>query len=111
MTAGTISVTDSDFKAQVEDAKGLTVVDFWAEWCGPCKMLAPTLDKLAKEYTGKVKFTNVDTQNNMEVPSRFGIQQIPTLLMFKDGKMVDSQLGNLPYGKLKSWIDGHLSRG
>lgn len=110
MSAGTIAVTDSDFKQQVEDTKGLTVVDFWAEWCGPCKMLMPTLDKLAGEYKGKIKFTNVDTQNNMETPSRFGISNIPALLLFKDGKMVDSQIGNQPYGKLKAWLDGHLSR-
>ncbi|MGH7143787.1 MAG: thioredoxin [Planctomycetota bacterium] len=109
MSAGTISVTDSDFKQQVEDTKGLTVVDFWAEWCGPCKMLAPTLDKLAKAYVGKVKFTNLDTQNNMETSSRFGIQSIPTLLLFKDGKLIDSQIGNQGEGRLKSWLDGHLA--
>ena len=110
MSTGTIAITDSDFKAQVEEAKGLTIVDFWAEWCGPCKALAPTLDKLAGEYTGKIKFTNLDTQNNIETPARFGISSIPSLLLFKDGKMVDSQIGNLPYGKLKSWLEGHLKR-
>ncbi|AEA47035.1 thioredoxin [Archaeoglobus veneficus] len=84
------------------------VVDFWAEWCGPCRMLAPVIEELAKEYAGKVLFAKVNTDENEVLASRFGISAIPTLIYFKRGKPVDSIVGALPKSELKRWIERNL---
>jgi thioredoxin 1 len=107
--ANTIAVTDSDFEQQVEQANGVTVVDFWAEWCGPCRMIAPVLDQLAAEYTGKVKVTKLDVDANIKTATRFNVRSIPTLLFFKDGKLVDQVVGALPKAQLDAKFKQHAA--
>ena len=81
------------------------MVDFWAEWCGPCKMLSPIIDELADEFDGKIKFVKVDTEENFEIPSNYGILSLPTLLVFKRGERVDQILGARPKSDLKRFLD------
>jgi thioredoxin 1 len=107
--ANTIAVTDSDFEQQVEQANGVTVVDFWAEWCGPCRMIAPVLDQLAVEYQGKVKVTKLDVDANIKTATRFNVRSIPTLLFFKDGKLVDQVVGALPKAQLDAKFKQHAA--
>ena len=107
--ANTIAVTDGDFEQQVEKADGLTVVDFWAEWCGPCRMIAPVLDQLAAEYSGKVRVTKLDVDANIKTATRFNVRSIPTLLFFKDGKLVDQVVGALPKAQLDAKFKQHAA--
>jgi thioredoxin 1 len=105
-----VEATDTSFPAEVEQHKGLTVVDFWAEWCGPCKMIAPILDQLASEYGAKgLKVVKVDVDSNNATAMRFNVRSIPTLLFFKDGRPVDSVVGAQPKQKLAERIDRHLA--
>ena len=90
------SVTDTTFQSEVLQSGTPVIVDFWAAWCGPCKALTPKLEEMSSSYTGKVKFMKMDVDANHEVPSQFGIRGIPTLIVFKDGKMVDQLVGNQP---------------
>ena len=103
-----IEFTDGTFEEQVLKASGLVVVDFWATWCGPCKMIAPVLEELSKEYDGKVTFGKVNVDDEAEVTSQFGIMNIPTILFFKNGELVDRTVGALPKDLLKEKIDAHL---
>jgi thioredoxin 1 len=96
--------TDSDFKKDVLDSKVPVLVDFWAEWCGPCKMIGPVLDELAKEYDGKVKIAKLNVDENQQVSSEFHIRSIPTLLFFKNGQLVKQLIGAHPKSKLVSEI-------
>lgn len=91
--ANATPVTDSDFETQVEKADGLTVVDFWATWCAPCRMIAPVLDQLASQYAGKARVMKLDVDSNVRTASRFNVRSIPTMLFFKDGKLVDQVVG------------------
>jgi thioredoxin 1 len=109
MGQNTIDVTESSFAADVEQQKGLVLVDFWATWCGPCLIIAPVLDQLAKEYAGKVRVTKLDVDANQRVAARFNIRSIPTLLFFKDGKHVDTVIGALPKPAIESKIQHHLA--
>ncbi len=102
-------VTDSDFEQEVLKADFPVVVDFWAEWCGPCKIISPILERLAEEYDGKIKFVKVDTEENFETPSNYGILSLPTLLVFKGGERVDQNLGARPKGDLKRSLDKVLA--
>lgn len=102
-----IVVTDGDFAAQVEQAPGLTVVDFWADWCGPCRMIAPILDQLSVEYAGKVKVTKLDVDNNQATSTKFNVRSIPTLLFFKDGQLVDQVVGAVPKAALAAKFAQH----
>lgn len=96
-----IHVTDAEFEAKVLKADLPVIVDFWAPWCGPCKMVAPVLDKLAKEYAGKLVVSKVNTDENPEWATRYGVQGIPTMLFIADGKIVHRQVGALPEGMLR----------
>jgi thioredoxin 1 len=101
--------SDSDFKKDVLDSKIPVLVDFWAEWCGPCKMVAPVLDELAKEYEGKIKIAKVDVDQNQQVAGNFNIRSIPTLLFFKDGQVVKQLIGAHPKTKLVTEIQEVLA--
>ena len=96
MTNEPIHVTDDAFETTVLQSELPTIVDFWAPWCGPCRMVAPTLDKLAKEYSGKLQVAKVNTDENPEWATKFGVQGIPTMLFVSSGKIVHRQVGALP---------------
>jgi len=104
----TIIISDQSFQSEVVQSGQLTVVDFWAEWCGPCKMLAPTLDTIADEFAGKVKVTKMNVDENQDTPSQFRVRGIPTLLFFKNGSMVDQLVGNQPKDAITAVIQRHL---
>ena len=100
-----VVLTDGNFKAEVLDSKIPVLVDFWAEWCGPCRMVSPIVEKLAKDYSGKLKVGKLNVDDNSETPSQYGIQGIPTLLFFKNGQLANQIVGFQPEHKLKGVID------
>jgi thioredoxin 1 len=102
-------VTDASFGGEVEQGAGLVLVDFWAEWCGPCKAIAPILEQLATAYTGRVKVTKMDVDANQRTPMRFNVRSIPSLLFFKDGKHVDTIVGLTQRPALEARIQKHLA--
>ena len=103
-----MAVTDSDFEQEVLESETPVLVDFWAEWCAPCKMVAPVIDDLAEEYDGKIKFTKVDVDVNPQTAMKYGIRSIPTLLMFKGGSPVDQVVGAVPKAVIKKSLDSTL---
>ena len=102
-------VTDATFQDEVEKHDGLTVVDFWATWCGPCRMVAPILDQLATDYEGKVKITKLDVDANVQTATRFNVRSIPTMLFFKDGKVVDQIIGAVPRSAIEGKLQQHAA--
>ena len=102
------ATTDSDFDSKVLKAELPVLVDFWAEWCGPCKMIAPIVDELSEEYDGKLDFAKVDVDSNPSTAMTYGVRSIPTLLIFKEGKPIDQIVGAVPKGVLKKKIDSAL---
>ena len=103
-----INVTDEAFEKTVVNSNLPVIVDFWAPWCGPCKMVAPILEKIAKEYSGKVIVAKVDTDNHSEWANKFGVQGIPTMLFMADGKVVHQQVGALPEPMIRQILDQFL---
>lgn len=101
----TLPVTDSDFDAEVRQADTPVLVDFWAEWCGPCKQIGPALEELSEEYAGKVKIVKINIDENQEQAAALGVRGIPALFMFKDGEVISNRMGAAPKAALKSWID------
>ncbi|WBU52902.1 thioredoxin [Paracoccus sp. SCSIO 75233] len=101
-------VTDAQFEAEVVNSDTPVVVDFWAEWCGPCKQIGPALEELSDEYDGKVKIVKVNVDENPESPASMGVRGIPALFLFKDGKQVSSKIGAAPKAALKAWIDENV---
>lgn len=104
-----VEVTDSNFQNEVLNSATPVLIDFWAEWCGPCKMIAPVVEELAREYDGKLKVGKVDVDSNQQVSMQFGIRSIPTLLIFKQGKVVDQLVGAVPKRMLVEKITKHLN--
>ena len=102
-----MAVTDASFETEVEKHDGLVVVDFWATWCGPCRMIAPVLDQLAKDFDGKVKIAKVDVDANQKSAMRFNVRSIPMLLFFKGGKVVDQIIGAVPRANIEQKLQQH----
>lgn len=109
MSENMVAVSDDTFDGEVGQAKGLVLVDFWAAWCGPCRMIAPTLDALAKEYAGQVKITKLDVDANQKTAMKFNVRSIPAVLFFKDGKHVDTMIGAQPRAPFEAKIKQHLA--
>ncbi len=100
----TVKVDNSNFQAEVLDSAEPVVVDFWAEWCGPCKMIAPSLEEISNEMAGKVKVAKVNIDENPELAAKFGVRSIPTLAIFKAGQLADMKVGASPKTALSNWI-------
>ena len=104
----TVKVTDSSFQSDVLDAEKPVLVDFWADWCGPCKMIAPALEEISNELGEQVTIAKMDIMENPEVAGRIGVQSIPLMVLFKNGQPVSQKLGAAPKSQLKSWIEGEI---
>ncbi len=109
MPQGVLEVTTSSWENEVIKAQGLVMIDFWAAWCGPCRMISPTVEELAKEYGGKVKVLKLNTDENSEIATRYKIMGIPTIMFFKDGVKLDQIVGVVPKQQLKARLDSFLS--
>ncbi len=108
--AGPIAVDQSSFQAKVLKAKGPVLVDFWAAWCGPCRAVAPIIEDLAKEYEGKITFTEVNVDENPFLASNYGVMSIPTLIVFNSGKPIEQVIGYRPKAELKKLLDSVLTK-
>lgn len=105
MGENTKPVNDANFEAEVLKASGLVLVDFWAEWCGPCRMLGPVLEEVAAEMGGKVTIVKMNVDESPNTPGQYGIRSIPTLILFKDGQMVETKVGSIPKQSLVAWLN------
>jgi thioredoxin 1 len=101
---GTVAVTDSTFETQVLKASGPILVDFWAEWCGPCKQIAPALEQIANELGDKLTIAKLDIEESPSTPSRYGVRGIPTMMLFRDGRMASMKVGAMPKQKILEWL-------
>ncbi len=108
MGAATVAVTDATFDAEVRKSPIPVVVDFWAEWCGPCRMIGPALEELATEYAGRVKIVKVNVDENPDSPATLGVRGIPALFLFKDGQVVSNKVGAAPKAALATWIQSAI---
>ena len=101
-------VTDGNFESEVLQSQTPVLVDYWAEWCGPCKMIAPILDDVAKDYAGKLKVAKLNIDDNQNTPANYGVRGIPTLMIFKNGAVEATKVGAMSKSQLSSFIDSHL---
>ncbi|GBQ70220.1 thioredoxin [Ameyamaea chiangmaiensis NBRC 103196] len=108
MSENTVAVSDDTFETDVLKAEGPVLVDFWAEWCGPCKMIAPALEEIGAEFKGQVKVAKVNIDDNPLTPNNYAVRGIPTLILFKDGKPAATKVGALPKSQLKDWVKSSL---
>jgi thioredoxin 1 len=104
-----VQLTDTNFKTTVLDSNKVAIVDFWAEWCGPCKAIGPMIEEISKEYEGKAVVGKVDVDSNPETAMKYGIRNIPTILFIKNGQVVDKQVGAVPKASLVAMLNKHLS--
>lgn len=108
MSSKIVNVTDSTFEQEVLSADSPVLVDYWAEWCGPCKMIAPILDEIANEYDGRLKVAKLNIDDNAETPPRYGIRGIPTLMLFKNGNVEATKVGALSKSQLTAFLDSNI---
>ena len=104
----TVQVSDDDFQTSVLEADGTVVVDYWAEWCGPCKMIGPALEEISNEMAGKVTVAKLNIDDNPHTPSRYGVKGIPTLMAFRNGEVVATKVGAMPKSQLSDWVNSVL---
>ncbi len=104
----TKKITDQSFATDVLNAGGPVLVDFWAEWCGPCKMIGPSLEEISDELAGKVTIAKINIDENPDAPSKYGVRGIPTMILFKDGAPAATKVGAAPKSALKGWLEGEL---
>ncbi len=104
----TTAVTDASFAADVLQSDKPVLVDFWAEWCGPCKMIGPSLEEISEELSDKVRIVKMDIMESTDTPAQFGVQSIPLMVLFKDGQPVAQKLGAAPKSQLKAWLESQL---
>ena len=104
----TFSTNDDNFEKDINESKVSVLVDFWAEWCGPCKQIGPILEEIAIEHESKIKVLKINIDENPQTPQKFGVRGIPTLMFFKEGKLVESKVGSLPKTALEAWIKANL---
>ncbi|UIJ44263.1 thioredoxin TrxA [Sphingomonas cannabina] len=105
----TKAITDDSFQSDVLNADGAVLVDFWAEWCGPCKMIGPSLEELSDELGEQVTITKLNIDENPETPGSYGVRGIPTMILFKNGQPVATKVGAEPKGRIKAWLEGELA--
>ena len=104
----TVKVDKNNFKADVLDAKEPVVVDFWAEWCGPCKMIGPSLEEISDELAGQVVVAKLNIDDHPDAPAKYGVRGIPTMMIFQDGQVAATKVGALPKSKIKEWIESSI---
>ncbi len=108
MSGEVVHVTDDSFESEVLQSGEMVLVDYWAEWCGPCKMIAPVLDEIASQYSGKVKIAKLNIDDNPNTPPRYGIRGIPTLMLFKNGEVEATKVGAVSVSQLTAFIDSNV---
>ena len=104
----TVNVTDENFDSEVIKSGKPVVVDFWAEWCGPCKQIGPMLEEIANEKENKLKILKLNIDENPQTPQKYGVRGIPTLMLFREGKLIDSKVGSLPKSSIEAWLQDNL---
>ncbi len=105
---GTKAITDASFQSDVLDSDTPVLVDFWAEWCGPCKMIGPSLEEISDELAGKVVIAKINIDESPDAPGKYGVRGIPTMILFKNGEIADTKVGAAPKSALKGWLEGAL---
>jgi thioredoxin 1 len=105
---GTKAITDASFQADVLDSDTPVLVDFWAEWCGPCKMIGPSLEEISDELAGKVVIAKINIDENPDAPGKYGVRGIPTMILFKNGEIAETKVGAAPKSALKGWLESAL---